>query len=133
MKAINDPVYSALLVEARPHVIRTDEDNARALRRIDRLMRRKELSPAEREMLDLLTLLVERFEEQRYALRAASPLEIVRELMEANGVSQTELAELVGSKGLASEMLSGKRGITKSQALKLSERFHVPAAVFLGL
>jgi antitoxin component HigA of HigAB toxin-antitoxin module len=45
----------------------------------------------------------------------------------------TASSELVGSKGLASEMLSGKRGITKSQALKLSERFHVPAAVFLGL
>jgi HTH-type transcriptional regulator/antitoxin HigA len=53
--------------------------------------------------------------------------------MEANGVTQSEIAEILGSKGLASEMLAGKREISKSQALKLGERFHVPAAVFLGL
>jgi HTH-type transcriptional regulator/antitoxin HigA len=96
-------------------------------------MRQDDLSPAEVEILDLLTLLVERFEEQRYAVKPATPVEIVRELMEANGVTQSEIAEILGSKGLASEMLAGKREISKSQALKLGERFHVPAAVFLGL
>ncbi len=133
MTLVDGPAYSALLMEERPHVIRTVKDNARALRRIDQLMRNDDLSSAEREMLDLLTLLVERFEDQHYALKSASPIEVVRELMEANGVSQSELAKIIGSKGLASEMLSGKREISKSQALKLSERFHVPAAVFLGI
>jgi HTH-type transcriptional regulator/antitoxin HigA len=114
-------------------VIRTDEDNARALRRIDELMRRDDLSAAELEIVDLLSLLVERYEEQRYTGKAATPLEIVRELMAANGVTQSEIAELIGSKGVASEMLSGKREISKGQALKLSERFHVTAAVFLGV
>jgi len=133
MTVIDQPAYSALLLEERPHVIRTAADNARALHRIDDLMRRNDLSPAEAEILDLLTLLVERFEEQHYAMERATPIEIVRELMKANGVSQSEIAEILGSKGLASEMLSGKREISKSQALKLSERFHVPAAVFLGI
>jgi HTH-type transcriptional regulator/antitoxin HigA len=133
MTVIYEPTYAALLVEERPHVIRTAADNARALRRIDELMRRDDLSPAEVEILDLLTLLVERFEEQRYAMKHATPIDIVRELMEANGVSQSEISELFGSKGLASEMLSGKREISKNQALKLSERFHVPPAVFLGV
>ena len=131
MTVTDQPAYSALLLEERPHVIRTAADNARALTRIDELMRQNELSPAEVEILDLLTLLVERFEEQRYAMKPATPVEIVREHMAANGVSQSEVAELLGSKGLASEMLSGKRAISKSQARKLSERFHVPAAVFL--
>ena len=131
MTVIDEPAYSALLVEERPHVIRTAADNARALRRIDELVRHDHLSPAEAEILDLLTLLVERFEEQHYAMNPANPIEIVRELMEANGVSQSEIAELFGSKGLASEMLSGKREISKNQARKLSERFHVPASVFL--
>jgi HTH-type transcriptional regulator/antitoxin HigA len=81
----------------------------------------------------LLTLLVERFEEQQYAMKPASPIDIVRELMEANGVSQSEIAGIIGSKGLTSEMLSGKREISKRQALKLSERFHLPASVFLGI
>jgi len=129
----NQPAYSALLLEERPHVIRTADDNVQVLRRIDELMRRADLSPAEVEMLDLLTLLVERFEEQRYAMKAATPVQIVRELMEANGVSQAELAGLIGSKGLASELLSGKRPISKSQAVKLGERFHVPAWVFLDV
>jgi HTH-type transcriptional regulator/antitoxin HigA len=133
MTVIEEPTYAALLVEERPHVIRTDEDNARALRRIDELMRRDDLSAAELEIVDLLSLLVERYEEQRYTGKAATPLEIVRELMAANGVTQSEIAELIGSKGVASEMLSGKREISKGQALKLSERFHVPAAVFLGV
>jgi HTH-type transcriptional regulator/antitoxin HigA len=133
MTVVDQPAYSALLLEERPHVIRTAADNARALRRIDELMRQGDLSPAELEILDLLTLLVERFEEQHYVMKPATPIDIVRELMEANGVSQSEIAEILGSKGLASEMLSGKREISKSQALKLSERFHVPAAVFLGI
>lgn len=133
MTVIDEPTYAALLVEERPHVIRTDEDNARALQRIDELMRRHDLTAAELEMVDLLSLLVERYEEQRYVAKVATPLDIVRELMEANGVAQSEIAELIGSKGLASELLSGKREISKSQALKLSERFHVPAAVFLGV
>jgi HTH-type transcriptional regulator/antitoxin HigA len=132
MTVINQPAYSALLLEERPHVIRTAADNARALLRIDELMRQDDLSPAEAEILDLLTVLVERFEEQHYATERATPIDIVRELMAANGVSQSELATLLGSKGLASEMLSGKRAISKGQARKLSERFHVPAAVFLG-
>jgi HTH-type transcriptional regulator/antitoxin HigA len=133
MTVTDQPAYSALLLEERPHVIRTAADNTRALARIDELMRQNELSPAEVEILDLLTLLVERFEEQRYAMKAASPVQVLRELMAANGVPQSEIAEIIGSKGLASELLSGKREISKSQAVKLGERFGVPAAVFLGL
>jgi HTH-type transcriptional regulator / antitoxin HigA len=51
--------------------------------------------------------------------------------MEEHGLRQRDLLEVFGSRGIASEVLSGKRAISKSQAKKLAELFHVPADLFL--
>jgi HTH-type transcriptional regulator / antitoxin HigA len=51
--------------------------------------------------------------------------------MEARGVKQPHLWELFGSKGIASEVLSGKRGISKTQARALANYFHVSADLFV--
>jgi HTH-type transcriptional regulator / antitoxin HigA len=134
MTILDEIRYVQLLQEKHPHVIRTEEENEHVLREVEALMARGEsLSPAEEELLALLTVLIERFEEERYALHPASPREIVRTLMQARGMTQTDLAQLFSSKGIASEVLAGKREISKAQARKLSAFFHVPAAVFLSV
>ena len=126
--------YAELLSEKHPRVIKTEAENSRALREIEALIvREKALTQPEIELLQLLALLVEKFEEERYPLPHASPREILRELMHAREMTQARVSKLFPSKGIASEVLSGKRGISKAQAKKLGEYFHVPAALFLGL
>jgi antitoxin component HigA of HigAB toxin-antitoxin module len=61
-----------------------------------------------RELLNLLVVLIERFEAERYSLTGGSPVEVLRELMQAPGMKLTGRATLIGSKGVASEI--GKRG-----------------------
>ena len=104
------------------------------LREVEALLAKgDEISPAEFELVQLLTVLIERFEDEHYATSSAKPQAILRELMDARGMAQAELAKLFPSKGIASEVLNGKREISKAQARKLGEHFRVSAALFLDL
>ncbi len=89
------------------------------------------LTPERHELMELLVTLIERFEAERYSLSAASPVEALRELMEARGMKLAGLAALFGSKGVASEILSGKRGLSKTNIKRLGEHFGVSPEVFL--
>ncbi len=134
MAEVDDRLYAALLSERVPRVIKTEAENSRALDEVEALMKRgDELSPAESDLLELLVILIESFEEERYGASTATPVDVLRELMAARGMKQSDIVSLFPSKGVASEVLSGKRGISKTQARKLGDYFHVPAAVFLGL
>jgi len=56
---------------------------------------------------------------------------IEHHFMESRGTKQTHLWEVFGSKGIASEVLNGKRGISKTHARALADYFHVPADLFI--
>ncbi len=130
--AIDSELYGELVREAKPHVIANEEDNENTLRAISALMAKGDaLSPEERALLDLMVILVERFEAEHYPIAEASPHDVLRELLESNGLKQKDLVPDVGSKGVVSEILAGKRAISKQQARTLSKRFGVSPAVFL--
>ena len=93
--------------------------------------RYEELTPEEREYADLLTVLIEAFEDAHYALDGSTPDSRLRALMEERGLRQRDLLSVFGSRGIASEVVNGKRAISKAQAAKLAEMFHVPADLFL--
>jgi HTH-type transcriptional regulator/antitoxin HigA len=78
----------------------------------------------------VLTLLVEAYEEEHYPIRSASPVEVLKELMDANNLRQKDLAPMLGSESVVSEVLSGKRELNKHHIEKLSRRFGVSPAVF---
>lgn len=128
-----DPVrYRRLLSRAMPVVIETEEENARMLAVAEKLMQKGEnLSAEEEKLLKLLARLIEDFEERFYRPNEATPLEVLTHLMEARGVKQSQLWEVFGSKGIASEVLNGKRGISKTHARALANYFHVPAELFI--
>lgn len=128
-----DPArYKRLLSRAMPVVIETEEENERMLAVVEKLMEKGEaISPEEEKLLKLLARLIEDFEEQYYHPREATPLEVLQHLMESRGAKQTHLWEVFGSKGIASEVLSGKRGISKTHARALADYFHVPADLFI--
>lgn len=99
---------------------------------VEKLMDKGEkLSPEEEKLLKLFAMLIEDFEKRFYHPEEAEPLEVLQHLMEARDVKQTHLWELFGSKGVASEVLNGKRGISKAQARALANYFHVPADLFI--
>lgn len=126
--------YGSLLSEVSPGVIKTKEDNAKALAIIDRLMSKDEddLSPEEDRLLNLLAVLVEDFEKKAYPMGDKSnPPVALRELMREHQLKQTDMLDIFGSQGVVSQVLNGKREISKAHARRLSERFRLPIDVFI--
>jgi len=123
--------YASLLTASLPAVIRSEAENERHIAMLEELDRRgSRLSAAERRIADLLILLIEDFEEKHYALRAASPVEVITELMQANSLKQKDLLDIFGTPSIVSEVLKGKRNLTTEHIRKLSKRFHVSPEVF---
>jgi HTH-type transcriptional regulator / antitoxin HigA len=125
------PEYSRLLTRISPKVIRTEKENnayTHALYELDQ--RGAKLTQAEKELAELLTLLIEDFESKRYALTPAKPLEVVRFLMEQHDLKQKDLVDVFGTRSIVSEVLSGKRKLNKDYIARLSQRFHVSPDVF---
>jgi HTH-type transcriptional regulator/antitoxin HigA len=124
--------YRRLLSRTMPVVIETEKENERMLAVVQKLMDKGEnISPEEEKLLKLFVRLIEDFEQKYYHPEEAEPLEILHHLMEARGLKQTHLWEIFGSKGIASEVLNGKRGISKTHARALADYFHVPADLFI--
>src|SRR6516164_6890099 len=123
--------YAHLLGDALPHVIHTETENQRCTAVLEGLLQKKNRTLEEKRLAELLTLLVEQYEEQRYALsRPAGPIDIVRHLMDTNGLRQVDLLDVFGTASVVSEVLSGKRELSKAHIAKLSDRFHVSPALF---
>ena len=129
---INEARYRRLLSRTMPVVIETEAENERMLAIVEKLMEKGEnLSLEEDKLLKLFAKLIEDFEKRYYQPKDANPLEILQHLMESRDVKQTHLWEVFGSKGIASEVLNGKRGISKTHARALADYFHVTADLFI--
>lgn len=132
LSTINSQKYGKLLARVRPTVIRSEEENDRVLALVEQLSARGDtLTPEEGELLRLLGRLVADFEKEFYHLDDAKPHEVLQELMNARGLKQGDLSKLFGSKSRASEVINGKRAISKAQAKTLADFFHVSAELFI--
>ena len=80
-------------------------------------------------LLEVISILIDKYEEDHYLLPEASGIEILSFLIEEHGLKQCDLKE-IGSQGVVSEVLNGKRELTTKQIKKLSDRFNVSPAVF---
>jgi HTH-type transcriptional regulator / antitoxin HigA len=125
--------YSSLLADVAPTVPQTEKENERLLAEIEKLMAKgeKNLSPEEDALLELLTQLVETFEKRVYPRERTSPAELVAFLLEQRGLSPSDLWPVLGSKGRVSELLSGRREVSKDQAKRLGAFFHISTAAFI--
>ncbi|MEO6834725.1 MAG: helix-turn-helix domain-containing protein [Candidatus Tumulicola sp.] len=128
---ITDVAYRNMLSEELPHAIHNDREHRKYLLRVEELLNRKKRSAAEDRYVELLAVLIERYEEEHHAIEAPNPIEALKELMLVNGMSQTALSDLLGSSGIASEVLRGKRGLSKAHIKKLSRIFKVSADLFV--
>ena len=125
--------YARLLAHALPAPITTEAEYTRQLEYVEQLMKKGErnLSLEEEQLLELITVLIERYEEKHYPVTPVSPLEMLHHLMEAHNLTLKDVWPLFSSKGVASEVLNGKREISKTVAKKLGEYFHVSPALFI--
>ena len=123
--------YARLLSRISPKVIHSEKENERYTQALYELDQRSaKLTRAEKELAELLTLLIEDFESKRYELPRAKPLEALRFLMEQHSLRQKDLADVFGTRSIVSEVLSGKRNLNKEHIERLSRRFHVSPDVF---
>ena len=127
--------YLALMGEFPLRPIKTSGDYTRATDIIHRLaLREGSLDAGAEGYLEVLESLVERYDERHHSMHAGgmSPTQLLQMLVEQAGMTVSQLGILLGSKGAASELLSGKRREpSKAQITKLSARFKVDAGVFL--
>lgn len=128
--ATSRPEYAELLARTLPSVIHSEKENERYLAMLEELDQKGKLTSAEQRLAELLTLLIENFEERAYALRPAKPRDILNELIEANNLKQKDLVDVFGTRSIVSEVLNGKRGLTIEHIKRLSRRFHVSPEVF---
>jgi HTH-type transcriptional regulator / antitoxin HigA len=137
--SINPEVYGALLLRHLPQPITSEDENERALAIVQDLMAIAHRSPEEDSLLELLVQLIERFEEEHYSFglnasegELANPLSILLYLMEEHNLKQADLVGVIGSRGVVSEVVNGKREISKAQAAALARLFHVDVGLFIA-
>ncbi len=125
--------YANLLVDYLPGVIQTEEENDKAVEFAGQLMKKGDKrSPEETRLLDLIVALIEDFEEKAYPMgEKSNPQVALRELMREHELKQTDMLDIFGSQGVVSQVLNGKREISKAQARRLSERFRLPVDIFI--
>ncbi len=109
------------------HPIRNDDDHAAALREIERLWGAA-AGTEEGDKLDVLATLVEKYEETRWpSVDISDPIDLLNYAIEELGHSQAELAELLGSRSRASELLNRRRPLTVEMIHRISETWKIPA------
>ena len=113
-------------------MIRNDEELDQAIAVVDDLLDRPEISSDEREYLAVLGLLIEEYERTHVELPEVTSVDLLRHLMEENGLTQSDLAPLFGgNRSIVSEVLNGKRRLALSHVQRLADYFGLPADLFI--
>ena len=106
--------------------LKTEQDYDEALARIEQLMD-AEIGTAEGDELDVLSLLVEKYEEVHHSIDAPNPIEAIRFKMEQFGLKDKDLVEYIGQSGRVSEVMSYKRKLTLTMIRNLEKGLNISA------
>ena len=123
--------YSNLLAEIAPKAIESEEEYDRLLAVAERLTFAKNRTPEERALYKLLVTLIEVYETENYPMDKSEPHEILQHVMESSGTRQADLVGIIGSSGVVSEVVNGKRAISKAQAKALGDYFKISPSLFI--
>ena len=131
MPAIAERLPAKYLIKAEaPKIIASREQYEAYIQMLLKLQRKAYRSAEETETAKLLVVLIADYEAKQFAIEKASGVEVLRELMDANGLRQKDLADDLGGESIVALILRGKRQLNRQQMEKLSRRFHVSPAVF---
>ncbi|GAA5171714.1 MULTISPECIES: helix-turn-helix domain-containing protein [Halomonadaceae] len=110
--------------------IRSDADLDRAFARIQALWDAEEGS-AEADELEVLSILVERYEDEHYPVGPSDPIEAIRFRMEQQGLTPRDLERFIGPSGRVSEVLNRRRGLSLRMVRNLHKGLHIPYETLL--
>ena len=128
---ISPVIYGGLLAKALPKVIETDEEFDRFSALLESLdFPERKLTPEETALEALLVKLIADYED-KIELPDVSPCEMVKFLMDQRGLKQADLVPVLGTRTQVSDVVTGRRGISKAQAKKLAEFFRVGVELFI--
>lgn len=116
-----------------PRLIHSDAELAEYTGALFELTAKSNPTSEEDEAIELMTLLVERYESERFPIPQAEPIEVLKFLLDRNSLSQRDIATELGSESTVSLILSGKRQLNRDHIARLSQRFSVSPAVFFGV
>lgn len=105
--------------------IKNEEDYNQALTRLEEIFH----APAdtkEGDEAEVLSILIEKYEDEYYPIEAPDPIEAIKFRMEQKGMKKKDLAEIIGYKSRVTEVLSGKRKLTLKMIRSLHEKLKIP-------
>lgn len=113
--------------------IRNEADYDWALKEIEQYFDNEPaLGTPEAERFDVLANLLKAYEDAHYPITAPDPVEMIKQWMAIQGLSQGDLATLLGSKPRASEVLNRKRALTMDMVFKLNREWRIPAEALVS-
>ena len=127
--ALADP--AKMIAKGAPRIIHNDKELGAYTSALFRLTSLDNPSRAEQEAIELLTLLIEQYEETYYPIPKTDAVSVVRFLLEHQDLTQRDLVPEFGSESAVSMFLAGQRKLTLEQVRRLSKRFKLPADVFV--
>ena len=114
----------------KARILKTESEYETVLKRIDVLMEAEPGTPEENE-LDVLCMLVERYEQEHYPIGMPSPVAAIEFFMDQNELTKADMVQYLGSPSKVSEVLNGKRSLSKTMIRKLVEGLGIPAEILL--
>jgi HTH-type transcriptional regulator / antitoxin HigA len=111
-------------------IISSAQQHEACIQRLLDLQGKTHRTPEETETAKLLIVLIADYEARHFTIEKVSGVEVLKELMAANGLRQKDLADDLGGESIVSLVLKEKRKLNRQEMEKLSQRFHVSPAVF---
>jgi len=129
---LDNKKYARVLAKVLPRVITSKQEHERLLAEVENLMDKGEHRTAEEDAaLELMVRLIQNYEEEHHPLPNPSPEEMLVYLMERRGLRQADLLPIFKSRGYISDVINGKRAISKVHARQLAGFFKVSADLFI--
>ncbi len=131
-RTFNAESYGQLLAKYQPKTIATEEENDQAIALAEELEHRPNKTPEEETLLELLIILIEKFEEVHYPIPKGTASSMLLHLMEAQDKTKESLIQVFGSLEIVDQVINSDLEINLEQAQKLGNLFHVDASLFLN-
>lgn len=115
-----------------PKIIKTEKEYNDALTRIEFLMDKESLDEKETNDLELFSYLVSKYEEEKWPISQPTPVDAILFRIEQMGLSRNDLEKYIGNKGRVSEILSGRRSLSKQMIFNLHKGLGIPLESLIG-
>lgn len=111
-------------------LIKTEQDYDLVLERLELIFDAKP-NTEEGDELEILSILIEKYEKENFPIEFPDPIEAIQFRMEQLGYSQNDLADIIGLKSRTSEILNKKRKLSLNMIRKLTEKLHIPTEILI--